>query len=52
MRTAIVGLNPIQAVVSWGGEAEVEHELELDLIMDRNPPTTGTFKALPGNIGS
>ena len=29
-------------------------ELELDLIMGRNPPptTTGTFKALPGNLGS
>ena len=28
------------------------HELELDLIMGRNPPPTGTFKALPGNLGS
>ena len=31
-----------------------QHELELDFIMARNPPhpTTGTFKALPGNLGS
>ena len=33
-----------------------KHELELDLIMGSNPPhtttTTGTFKALPGNLGS
>ena len=33
-----------------------QHELELDLIMGRKPPThhhhTGTFKALPGNLGS
>ena len=33
-----------------------QHELVLDLIMGRNPPhpTTppGTFKALPGNLGS
>ena len=30
-------------------------ELELDLVMGRKPPphpTTGTFKALPGNLGS
>ena len=30
-----------------------QHELELDLIMGRNPPhPTGTIKALPGNLGS
>ena len=32
-----------------------QHELELDLIMGRNPTpatTTGTSKALPGNLGS
>jgi hypothetical protein len=33
-----------------------QHELELDLIMGRNPPPTtpptGTFKALPGKLGS
>ena len=32
-----------------------QHELELDLIMGRKPPPsthTGTFNALPGNLGS
>jgi hypothetical protein len=29
-----------------------QHELELDLIMGRNPPNTGTFKALPGILVS
>ena len=27
-------------------------DLVLDLIMGRNPPHTGTFKALPDNLGS
>jgi hypothetical protein len=29
-----------------------QHELELELIMGRNPPTPGTFKALPGHLGN
>jgi hypothetical protein len=34
---------------------QLQLELELDLIMGRNPPYPthpGTFKALPGNLGS
>ena len=35
------------------GPTQPQLELELDLIMGRNPPTPpGTFKALPGNLGS
>ena len=35
-------------------QTQPQHELELDLIMGRNPPPTppGTFRALPGNLGS
>jgi hypothetical protein len=33
---------------------KIKLELELDMIMGRNPPTThtGTFQALPDNLGS
>ena len=43
-------------VTNCHSPTQPQHELVLDLIMGRNPPTppphTGTFKALPGNLGS
>jgi hypothetical protein len=53
---------PLAAGINEGGHyfrychspTQPQLELELDLIMGRKPPTTppGTFKALPGNLGS
>jgi hypothetical protein len=39
-------------LIGCHSQTQPQLELELDLIMGRNPPQPGTFKALPDNLGS